>query len=107
VDGVTWDYAASYQVVVNRYPTLEAYLERYGDYYQRRGRLLHRESMVVNGRRSVQALIARPVGTIEEVTLVESGDGRVLVVTAECPTAHRPTYAAWFDATLATLDVWD
>ena len=107
VDGLTWDYAASYQVTVSRYPTLEAYLERYAGYYLRRGRLLHRDSMVVNGRRAVQAIFARPVGTVEEVTLIESGDGRVLVVTAECPTAHRKVYAAWFDAALATLEVWD
>lgn len=108
IDGLTWDYSASFQVVVNRYPTIDAYLERYGDYYLRRGRLIHREEMVVNGRRAVQGVLARPHGEIvEEITLIESGDGRVLVVTAECAIKDLHAYSPWFAATLSSLEVWD
>jgi hypothetical protein len=107
VDGLTWDYSASFQVVVSRFPSIEAYLGRYADYYARRGRLLRSEEMVVNGRRAVQGLIARPGGTAEELTLIETGEDRVLVITAECPMAHLPEYAPWFDAALATLEIWD
>ena len=42
VDGVTWDYSASYQVVVSGQPTLDAYLERYGAWYAGRGQVLGR-----------------------------------------------------------------
>ena len=107
VDGLTWDYSASYQVMVSRFDSVEAYVERYGGYYASRGRLLRSGEMVVNGRRAVQGLVARPGETAEEITLVETGDGRVLVITAECPMAHLPEYAPWFDATLATLEIWD
>jgi hypothetical protein len=107
VDGVTWDYSASLQVVVSRYPTAEAYLERYAGYYANRGRLLRSGEMLVNGRRAVQGLVALPGGTVEEVTLVETGDGRVLVITAETPQAHFSAYAPWFEAALATLEIWD
>ena len=64
--------------------------------------------MVVNGRRAVQGVLARPLGEIvEEITLIESGDGRVLVVTADCTIEHLHAYSPWFDATLASLEVWD
>jgi hypothetical protein len=107
VDGVSWDYSASYQVVVSRYPTVEAYLDRYGAYYLSRGRLLRSGEMVVNGRRAVQGLVVRPGQTVEEITLVESGDGRVLVITAECPLSHLPAYGPWFDEVLSSLEIWD
>lgn len=108
VDGVTWDYSASFQVVVNREPTIEAYLARYREYYLRRGRLLHFEQMVVNGRRALQGMLAPSSGdSVEEITLIESGDGRVLVVTADCAIEDLPAYRPWFDATLETLHIWD
>jgi hypothetical protein len=108
VNGVTWDYSASLQVVVNPYPTIDAYLERYRDYYLRRGRLLHFEELVLNGRRAVQGVLAHTYGeTVEEVTLIESGDGRVVVVTADCAIGDLNAYRPWFDATLASLEIWD
>lgn len=108
VDGVTWDYSASYQVVVSQQPSLEAYLDRYGAWYARRGRLLHVEELVVNGRRALQGLIMHPDDdALEQVTLIESGDGRVVVVTAECAAEHYDAYEPWFDAALETLEIWD
>lgn len=106
VDGVTWDYSASYQVVVSGQPSLDAYLERYGAWYARRGRLLRGEELVVNGHRALQGVTVRPEsGAVEEVTLIESGDGRVVVVTAECAAEHYESYAPWFDAVLASLEI--
>jgi hypothetical protein len=107
VDGLTWDYSASFQVMVSRFATLEDYLDRYAEYYASRGRLLRSGEMVVNGHRAMQGLVARPGGTAEEITLIESGDGRVLVITAECPMAHAAAYEPWFEATLGTLEIWD
>lgn len=108
VDGVTWDYDASFQLVVSRYATIEDYLERYADYYRMRGRMVHYEDMVVNGRRAAQGVVARPDGNVvEEITLIESGDGRVLVVIAECSIDDLQAYGPWFDATLASLQIWE
>lgn len=108
VDGVTWDYDASFQVVVSRYDRIEDYLERYGDYYLQRGRLVHYEEIVVNGRRAAQGVLVQPgADSVEEITLIESGEGRVLVAIAECAIDDFPAYGPWFDATLSSLEIWD
>lgn len=108
VDGVTWDYTASFQIVVERFATIEDYLERYGGSYRRRARVLHTEWQVVNGRRALKALLmSRNAEVSEEVTLIESGDGRVIVVMADCPTADLEAYRPWFEASVSTLELWD
>jgi hypothetical protein len=108
VDGVTWDYSASFQVIVARYPTIDDYLARFGDHYLQRGRLVHYEPMVVNGLRAAHGVVARHEGgSVEEITLIETGDGRVLVVIADCAIEHLHAYSPWFDAALASLEVWD
>jgi hypothetical protein len=106
VDGVTWDYSASYQVMTNRQPSIQAYLDRYGAWYARRGRLVNVEELVVNGHKALQGMLLRSdEASVEEITLIESGDGRVVVVTAECARDHYDVYAPWFDAVLATLEI--
>jgi hypothetical protein len=107
VDGVTWDYSASFQVIVARYATIDDYLARFGDHYLQRGRLVHYEPMVVNGMRAVHGVVARHEGgSVEEITLIESGDGRVFVVIADCAIEHLSAYSPWFAAALASLEVW-
>ncbi|HEX5068507.1 MAG TPA: matrixin family metalloprotease [Myxococcota bacterium] len=106
VDGVTWDYSASYQVVVSGQPSLDAYLQRYGAWYAGRGRLMRGQEIVVNGHPALQGVLVRPESDlVEELTLIESGDGRVIVVTAECAAEYYPRYAPWFDAVLASLEI--
>lgn len=110
VDGQTWDYTASFQIVASRFPSIDAYLERYSAYYLRRGRVVHTEELVVNGRRAVQGLLVRggPRGPIaEEITLIEGRDGRVWVATADCPLEDLPGFHPWFDAALGSLEIWD
>jgi hypothetical protein len=108
VDGVTWDYMASFQIVVSRYDTIEDYLRRFGAYYLQRSRVLYYGVLVVNGRRSLQTLLAtREGGYVEEVTFIETGDGRVVVVTADCRADHYAAFQPWFEASLATLEIWD
>jgi hypothetical protein len=107
VDGATWDYTASFQVVVSRFSGIDAYVQRYREYYRRRGRLVHFEEMVVNGREALQGLLIRRGGELaEEVTLIDGGDGRVWVITADCPARHLPAFRPWFDAALASLEIW-
>jgi predicted Zn-dependent protease len=108
VDGVTWDYTASFQVVVSRHPSIESYLDRYGNHYLRRGRLRASAFVEVNGRRALQALLETRGGqATEQITLIESGDGRIVAVTADCPTRHYEAYAPWFEASLSSLEIWD
>ena len=106
VDGVSWDYSASYQVVVSGQPSIDDYLERYGAWYASRGRLLHGHELIVARHRAVQGVLASPEDErVEEITLIESGDGRVFVVTAECEASQYEAYAPWFDAVLASLEI--
>jgi predicted Zn-dependent protease len=106
VHGTTWDYVASFQIVVQRYATIEDYVDRYGPYYRQRGRLSRPVELAVDGRRAVQVEIDLfDAPRYEQVTLVEVGDGRLLVVTADCPREARAAYRPWFQAALASLEI--
>jgi hypothetical protein len=106
IDGVTWEPSPSLQVVVHRYPTIEAFLERYGSYYRTRGRASRPEPLQVAGRRALRVAIEDFAGlAFEEVTLIETGDGRILVATGECPPELAGDYQPWFRAALATLEI--
>jgi hypothetical protein len=106
VDGVTWEPSPSLQVVVHRYPTIESFLERYGAYYRTRGRMSRPEPLRVAGRRALRLAIEDDAGlAFEEVTLIETGDGRILVVTGECPPELAADYQPWFRAALETLEI--
>lgn len=106
VDGYTWDYAASFQVVVHRYPTIQGYLDRYGRYYLQRGSLSEPLPLVVNGRNAVQIEIdVFEAPRIEQITLIEVGDGRLLVVIADGPAEHFEAFRPWFDRVLESLRV--
>ena len=106
VHGVTWDYTASFQMVVHRYPTIESYLERYSPYYLNRGRLSRLVPLVVNGRRALQTEIEIfEAPRMEQITLIEVGDGRLIVVIADCPREMIDAYRPWFSAALASLEI--
>ena len=106
VDGVTWDYTASFQIVVHRYPTLEAYMDRYGAHYLARGQVLGQRFLELDGRRAFEIrTLDREGGSIEQTTFIETGDGRVFAVIADSPTALADAYRPWFDAALAALEI--
>jgi predicted Zn-dependent protease len=107
VESVTWSYTASFQVIVQRYPTIEAYLQRYGLHYLSHGRITRDAFVVVSGRRARQVSIENPRADFaEELTFIETGDGRVFVVIADCPLGAVDAYRPWFWATLASLEIW-
>ena len=106
VDGVTWDYTASFQIVVHRYTTLEAYMERYGAHYLARGKVLEQRFLTLGGRRAFEIRIEDPEGRfIEQMTFIETGDGRVFAVIADSPVELAEAYRPWFAAALAALEI--
>lgn len=106
VDGQTWDYEASIQVAVRRYATIESYLERYGAWHLGRRPVHSSRTRTLAGRTAAEyVLVPSREGLVESLFLVESGDGRVLVVTAECPAEDFHLYRAWFEAILASLEL--
>lgn len=107
IDGVTWDYTASFQVIVHRYPTIEAYLERFGAYHLSQGAILRRRFAEVSGRRAFRAVVLNFDGrSADQITLIEVGDGRLVAVIADCPIEALDAYEGWFEAALGSLDIW-
>jgi predicted Zn-dependent protease len=103
VNGVAWDHEASLQVNVHRIATIEEYLERYGRAHRRDSRMLSRDRHEIAGRRAETAYLHTRYGTRERFTLVESGEGRLVVLIAECPEEAFEDYAPWFDAVAASV----
>jgi hypothetical protein len=105
VDGTTWDYEASFQVIVRGYDSVDEYLDRYGDWHLGQGRIADARSVQVAGRPARRFRLDRTDGRSEELVLVASGDGRVVVVLWDCGTSQLPAFAPWFEASLATLEL--
>lgn len=105
VDGVTWDYEASFQVIVRGFESIDAYLARHGERHFATGPLRETASRPVAGRPARQFLFDASGGRSEGLVLVESGDGRVVVVLWDCPRAELGRFRPWFDASLGTLEL--
>jgi len=105
VNGLAWDYDASFQVIVRRYPTIESYLQRYAGAYLARGELVEQEERELDGRKSLRWVVRdRLPGVTEQLDFQETGDGRLAVVIADCASDVYEAYRPWFDASAATLD---
>lgn len=105
VNGTSWDFDASVQVIVRRFESVEGYLRRYGRAHLGRGRLLRWSWKRVHGLPAAQAVVARPHGTREHITFLETGDGRVVLLIGEAPAGLHTAYAPWFDAVLESLEI--
>ena len=105
-DGLAWDYDATFQVIVRGYGTVAEYLERYGALHVGAGRLVEHTRLEVAGRPALRMRVVGRAGPmVEELTFVEVGDGRVIVVIADCPSAAYEAYRPWFAAALASLEI--
>ena len=107
VNGLPWDYEASFQLNVYRFGTIEEFVERFGPGYLIGATLLSLGDREVAGHRAREVLLLTDAGTREELTLIESGDGRVLVAIAEWPAEEQGDYRAWFLAVLDSLEISD
>jgi hypothetical protein len=105
VNGVPWDSDASFQLSVFRFDSIDAFVERFGSAYLRGGALPSVEDREIAGRRARVAERLTPAGTREALTLIESGDGRVLLAIAECAADEEPAYRPWFSAVLESLEL--
>jgi len=108
VDGLTWDYAASFQVIVERYDTIEDYLRRFGPHYSSRGRILGWDFTELSGLRTLEAsLVTHDEISLEHLLFVEVGDGRLVVIVMECGVENADAYWPWFHESISSLEIWD
>jgi len=106
VNGVSWDYDASFQIIVRRYDTIESYLERNAAAHFGAAVITSTRDASIAGHRARRFTLARSnYGLAEEFSFIESGDGRVLISIAECPVESQAAYRPWFDAILASLEI--
>jgi len=105
VDGLTWDYDASFQLNVRAYDTVREYLERYGAWHLSRGRVLASEPLEGTPHPGMRFLVGLEGERVEEIIMLEPGDGRVVVVIWDCGAADYPTWEPWFRASLETLEL--
>jgi hypothetical protein len=105
VDGTTWDYDASLQVIVRAIGGIEAYLERYGEWHLGHGRIVEARTGELAGRPARRFAVESPDGATEGLALIETGDGRVVVVLWDCPRERAEAFRPWFEASLATLEI--
>ncbi len=108
VDGLVWDYDASFGVLVRGYETIESYLERNAPYHLGRGSVVGELKLAIAGR---DALVVRVLQAHEHLmqqhAFLASGDGRVLILTAEAPIVLFARFEPWFRAILRSFEIHD
>jgi len=101
VDGVSWDYDASIQVVASR-GTVGAHLALLAAKSRAQGDDVRREEFELDGAPVVR-LIARGTGRGEQTDVVDWGDGWVLVVMADARVEDFEFYRPWFQRVLLSV----
>jgi hypothetical protein len=106
-NGPVWDRDASFEIVIWPHPTIEGFLRRFGPELFAGTWRRARVPMVVNGRRALRIAVEDAEGRLDEqFTFVELGDGRILMILTQCPVEFRNQWAPWFQASLASLEIW-
>jgi hypothetical protein len=105
VDGTTWDYEASMQVIVRGQDGIDAYLDRYGEWHFGQGRILEARTVELAGRPARRFALESPEGREEGLALIDAGEGRVVVVLWDCPKERAGAFRPWFEASLASLEI--
>lgn len=106
-NGPIWDHDASLEVFVSPYPTIEAYLARFGDGLFANTWRRYSAPLVVAGRRTLEIAVEDPSGRLAlDFYFVELGDGRVMVILSSCPADLEKAWQPWFQAALASLEIW-
>jgi len=101
VDGVSWDYDASIQVVGSR-GSVAAHLDLLEEKSRAQGADVRREEFELDGSPVVR-LIARSADRAEQTDVIDWGEGWVLVVMADSSAADFEFYRPWFQRVLLSV----
>ena len=102
VDGLSWDYDASLQVMVLRGDP-EAFVARQRGSLAMRGELDTIETFELDGN-PVTRIVGRGAGWTEETAVQDWGEGWLLVTVADCATRDYALYRPWFDRVLLSIE---
>jgi hypothetical protein len=105
VDGVSWDYDASVQVIALR-GTPEAYLLRQSRAYAARGELERSDTFELDGQ-TVGHLRSQDEVMAEETFVIGWNEGWVLLVVADSRAEDHDYYEPWFRGVLLSLRAID
>jgi len=68
--------------------------------------VLQQRFLTLQGKRAFEIEIEDPAGRfLERTSFIETGDGRVFAVIADCPVEVAEAYRPWFDAALESLEI--
>lgn len=102
VDGVTWDYDASIQILALR-GQLEPFVEQQRRSLALRGELEATEVLELDGQ-PVARIVARGDGWTEQTAVQAWAPDWLLVVVADCATRDYPLYRPWFERVLLSIE---
>jgi hypothetical protein len=101
VDGVSWDYDASIQVIAVR-GTLSDFVARQGPRLARRGEFVGSDRLELDGR-PLARFVTRTADMTEMTTVLDWREGWLLVVIADCQNQNFALYEPWFQQVLLSL----
>ena len=102
VDGVSWDYDASIQVIALR-GRRQDFVEQQRRSLRYRGELAGTEGPELDGQ-PLTRLLAKGDGWAEETVVQDWDDGWLLVMVADCNDRDYSLYRPWFERVLLSID---
>ncbi len=106
IDGVVWDYEASFSVTARGYQSVDGYLERNRARHIAGGVVQGSGTIEVGGYPAQVMRVYQPrAHLVQRQIFVETGDGRVLILVAEAPAEASAAFERWFAAILESFEV--
>ncbi len=102
VDGLSWDYDASIQVIALR-GNLPAYLRQRALMGTRPGELMSSEMLELDGQ-PIGRIVLRTPDWTEQTAVLDWDPGWILVMVAECGSENFAFYQPWFQRVLLSLE---
>lgn len=101
VDGVSWDYDASLQVIAVR-GSMRAFATRQARLVAGYGEAGRSELLEIDGQPVARFVVERD-GITEETVILQWGEDWVILIVADCQSENFPLYSAWFRNVLLSL----
>ena len=102
VDGVSWDYDASIQLIALR-GRREDFVDQRRRSLRYRGELAGSEGLELDGQ-PLTRLVAKGDGWAEETVVQDWDEGWLLVMVADCNERDYSLYRPWFERVLLSID---